>query len=96
MRTSWVPLVGLLCVALVLMSGMVQAAHFHPAGQPDHECTLCIAAHHVAVTSPLITLNLSVLMLAVTAPSRRRRGPLKAIFFRLAIRPPPADLTFSA
>jgi len=24
------------------MSGMIQAAHFHASGEPDHDCSLCL------------------------------------------------------
>ena len=44
-RLNWVSALGILCIALVMISGMAQAAHFHASGTIDHDCALCVAAH---------------------------------------------------
>jgi hypothetical protein len=89
LRFSWAPLLGAVCIALVLMSGMVQAAHFHTGGQADHDCALCVAAHHVACATPAIQPTFSSIQVASIRPARSRPAPRRAVYFRLASRPPP-------
>jgi len=89
-RLNWICALGILCIGLVLMSGMVQAAHFHASGTIDHDCALCVAAHHVAHAAPLITLDLSSLPVASLPTASRRVRPRSAVFFRLNSRPPPS------
>jgi predicted Na+-dependent transporter len=95
-RSSWPLLIVALCVALMLMIGTVQAAHFHPDGQLDHDCALCVAVHSVANTTPLISLHFSSQPVATIAPARALARPRDAVHFRLASRPPPADPALSA
>jgi hypothetical protein len=82
-------LIGIVCVALVLMSGMIQATHFHASGEPDHDCTLCMAAHHVARIAPPVTLDVRSVPVARVIVPRSLSRPRPAIFFRLSSRPPP-------
>jgi hypothetical protein len=90
-RFSWVSILGIVCIALVLMSGLIQAAHFHASGQPDHDCALCVAAHHAVRGTPAVALLVSSSAVArLIAPSSIHH-PRRAVFFRLASRPPPAD-----
>jgi len=83
-----VSVLGIVCIALVLMSGMVQAVHFHAA--PDHDCALCVAAHHVANVAAPIILNYSSLAVAPLTAGRSLSRPRPAVFFRLVSRPPPS------
>ena len=89
-RIGWASVLGILCIALVLMSGMVQAAHFHAAGTIDHDCALCVAAHSAAHVAPAITLYWVGAEVAVVAPARRLHMPRRAVFFQLISRPPPS------
>lgn len=89
-------LFGLVSIALILMSGMIQAAHFHASGQADHDCALCLAAHSVARVAPPIALQFSSRTVASLTQTRSIAMPRRAVFFRLAIRPPPVALAFSA
>jgi hypothetical protein len=84
-------LFGIVCIALVLMSGVVQAAHFHASGEPDHDCTLCMAAHHVARIAPPVAFNVSSVAIAKVIVARSFTRPQPAVFFRLSSRPPPPD-----
>jgi len=84
-------LFGIVCIVLVLMSGMVQAAHFHASGEPDHDCTLCMAAHHVARIAPPVAFNVSSVAIAKVIVARSFTRPQPAVFFRLSSRPPPPD-----
>jgi hypothetical protein len=87
---SVVSLLGVVCIALVLMSGIVQVAHSHPSGQPDHDCSLCITAHQVIQVVALVTLALSSVSVAGVAPEPILKRPGRYFFFKLASRPPPA------
>jgi hypothetical protein len=88
-RLNWVCALGILCIALVMMSGMVQAAHFHASGTIDHDCALCVAAHQAAHAAPPVTLDLSSLPVTCLPTARRLVMPRRAVFFRLNSRPPP-------
>ncbi len=90
LRLNWASALAILCIGLVLVSGMAQAAHFHADGAIDHDCALCVAAHHVAHAAPQVTLVLSSLAIAVVAAGTRLVRPRKAVFFRLISRPPPS------
>lgn len=90
LRISRALLIGSVCIALVLLSGMIQAAHFHPSGQPDHDCALCLTAHSVAKVAPLIALHFTSAPVASLVLARSIERPRPAVHFRLASRPPPA------
>jgi len=92
---SVVSLLGIVCIALVLMSGIVQVAHSHPSGQPDHDCSLCTSAHQVIQVVALVTLALSSLAVTGVAPEPILQQPCRYFFFKLASRPPPADPAFA-
>ncbi|MGA9985772.1 MAG: hypothetical protein WA891_02345 [Acidobacteriaceae bacterium] len=82
---------GIVCIALVLMSGMVQAAHFHASAQAEHDCALCVAAHHVAQAAAPISMDLISVQVNALAPVRRLHRPRRAVYFRLSSRPPPSS-----
>lgn len=88
-RMNWASVLGLVCVSLVLVSGMVQVAHFHANGQADHDCTLCMTAHQIARMAPPITLAFQCQAVAAVVVARRVFRPQPAVFFRLVSRPPP-------
>jgi len=94
--SRWFPLLGILCISLVLLSGVIQAAHFHATGQVDHDCALCVAAHHVPQAAPQISLHMnSRPVMRLLAPSCIHH-PRRAVFFRLVSRPPPHHPTLPA
>lgn len=86
---NWASVLAMVCVSLVLISGMAQAAHFHASGAPDHDCALCVAAHNVAQATPAITFDPSSLPVAPLTAGRSLRSPRRAVYFRHSIRPPP-------
>jgi len=88
-RFGWASVLGIVCIALVLMSGVVQSAHFHASGEPDHDCTLCMAAHHVARIAVPVTFSIHSLPIARVIVPRCLARPRPAVFFRLSSRPPP-------
>lgn len=91
-RRSWLALLGVLCVALVFAAGIVQVTHSHPTGQPDHDCSLCISAHHVIQVATSVRLNVTSLPIATIAAETRPSAPPRRFFVQLASRPPPVDL----
>jgi hypothetical protein len=94
-RLNWARVLGVFCIALVLMSGLVQAAHMHADGQ-DHDCALCVAAHHVSCAAPAVTLDCASVPVIALIAAQSVRVPPRAVFFRLASRPPPQGSAFSA
>jgi len=88
-RLGWASVLGILCISLVLLSGMVQAAHFHASGTIDHDCALCVTAHHVAQAAPAVNLNFSSMPVAPLTARRSQPRPRRAVYFRLVNRPPP-------
>jgi hypothetical protein len=94
-RFSPLALVGVICIALVLMMGIVQVAHSHPSRQADHDCALCVSVHQVVQIVALVTLIFSVLRVVAVPPEPTRRLPAPAFFYKLACRPPPAAPAFA-
>jgi hypothetical protein len=94
-RSSWVRVLGIICVSLVLMSGIAQVAHNHASGQPDHDCALCVTAHHVIQIVAQVSLNLSSRPVAAIAAEPTRDLPRRYFFLKLKSRPPPASPVFS-
>jgi hypothetical protein len=81
---------GFLCIALVIVAGLVQVAHCHVAGTVSHpECALCVTAH--ATASPFAPVTLPT----VPKPAARIEielalaGPLNLLSSCFRIRPPP-------
>jgi hypothetical protein len=98
-RLNWqfspLAFVGMICIALVLMTGMVQVAHSHASGQPDHDCALCVSAHHVIQIVAVVTLLISSVPVVRLASEPARDLPASNFFFKLASRPPPAAPAFA-
>lgn len=88
---SWTALLGIVCVALVLMIGIVHAAHSHPSGHPDPDCSLCVTAHQAVQVAALITLDVSSHPIEQVSPEPVLELPRRSFFFRLDCRPPPAE-----
>jgi hypothetical protein len=83
------------CIALVLMMGIVQVAHSHASGQPDHDCSLCTSAHQVVQVVALVTLLVSSAATVRVFFEPARHLPAPAFFFKLWSRPPPAAPAFA-
>jgi hypothetical protein len=90
-RSSWIALIGMVCVALVLMVGIVQVVHSHPSGHPDPDCALCVTAHQAIQVVALITLDISSQPVEHVSPEPDIQLPSRSFFFRLDCRPPPAE-----
>lgn len=91
-KGSWKLVLALLCIALVVACGTIQAIHVHADGDLSHaDCPLCATAHiAVQVVEPPVTLHFAPVISRVEAylpaiPSRTLS------IFALFTRPPPAD-----
>ncbi|MGA8909473.1 MAG: hypothetical protein WB524_17805 [Acidobacteriaceae bacterium] len=86
---SWVSILGMVCVALVLLTGVLQVTHTHPNGQPDHDCSLCVSAHHVAQIVVVVTLVTASHAVTHFVAERFAPLPRQRFVLKLANRPPP-------
>jgi len=90
-QTPWRVLLGLLCLALVVLGSTIQVAHTHAGGDLSHaDCSLCLTAHVVAqvVSNPVpIPAALVVASVEESLPESR---PATLSVFALFTRPPPA------
>jgi len=84
-----------MCIALVLLTGIVQVAHSHTSGQPDHDCALCISAHQVIQIVVLVTLLVSSVQVVRFVSEPTLDLPAPEFFFKLSCRPPPAAPAFA-
>jgi hypothetical protein len=94
-RSSWAALLGMVCVALVVMVGIVQVVHSHPSGHPDPDCALCLTAHQAVQVVALVTLDVSSRPVEDVSPEPDLLPPARTFFFRLDCRPPPAETAFA-
>ena len=96
MQPRWKLLVGLLCVALVVLSGTISATHTHGRDISLHDdCGLCVAAHatvQLASQPPLPTLARVFTRIETARPIRR---PALKLAFDLFTRPPPVPASLA-
>ncbi|MGB9144504.1 MAG: hypothetical protein WCC14_01665 [Acidobacteriaceae bacterium] len=89
-------LLGIVCIALVLFTGIVQVTHHHADGRLDPDCALCMTAHTVAQVVVVVVVQITsqpvehYVAEAVPAP---KLCPQFA--FKLAKRPPPVPPVFA-
>ncbi|MGH9586691.1 MAG: hypothetical protein ACRD3F_07035 [Acidobacteriaceae bacterium] len=94
-RSTWLALVGIICVALILTVGVVQVVHSHPSGHIDPDCALCVTAHQAVQVVALITLDISSQPIEHVAPEPVVQLPRRTFFYRLDCRPPPAESIYA-
>lgn len=93
---SWVAVLGIVCIALVLLTGILRVTHSHPNGRIDPDCSLCMTAHTVAQIVVVVTVQITsrpverYIAETYSAPLPRRR-----FIFKRANRPPPATSAFA-
>ncbi|MGB9030789.1 MAG: hypothetical protein WCC27_11770 [Acidobacteriaceae bacterium] len=92
---SWVSILGILCIALVLTTGILSVTHSHPSGQIDHDCALCFTAHQAIQVAVIVTAFVTARSTA--RPIRERFDPLprQRFVLKLANRPPPVPAAFA-
>ncbi|HKR26215.1 MAG TPA: hypothetical protein VJS11_02130 [Acidobacteriaceae bacterium] len=89
LRISRALLLGCICIALVMLSGMIHAAHFHSLAGPDHDCALCLAVHTVVQAAPALALHITCQAMGRATPVQAVAVPRSAVYFRLTGRAPP-------
>jgi hypothetical protein len=90
MPSPWRVFLGILCIALVLLGGIVSLTHTHPVADPSHtDCSLCVTSHSVGHTtaSPVLLSHVQLLTTTVAALPLPRARTLSR--FALFTRPPP-------
>lgn len=93
--SSWISLIGIACIALVLMIGIIQVAHSHPSGHPDPDCSLCVTAHQAVQVVALVTLDVSSQPIEHVWPEPALQSPHRGFFYCPDCRPPPAETAFA-
>ncbi|MBT9330597.1 DUF2607 family protein [Paracidobacterium acidisoli] len=89
---SWAGWLGIFCILLVLMTGVIQVTHYHASGtsgQVDHDCSLCVTAHNVVQAVTLITLAVTSQPVAPLVSEASQPIPRQRLILKLANRPPP-------
>ena len=91
-RSPWTILLGVLCIALIMVGGVITATHNHSHGEATHQdCGLCVTAHmavQVAVTVTQVCVAQVFTRVEASNPvASHQFTPQFALFSR----PPPAD-----
>jgi hypothetical protein len=84
-----------LCIALVLATGILQVTHTHANGQIDHDCSLCFTAHQAVQIAVVVTVILASQPVVRCAPERFTPPPRQRFVLKLANRPPPVPPVFA-
>src|SRR5271154_493663 len=92
-QSPWRLLLGVLCISLVLLGGVLSGAHTHAQGDISHaDCALCVVAHtavQVAPPPPLVVVVQVFTKVEAFHPIARLQFIPQ---FSLYSRPPPAAL----
>jgi hypothetical protein len=87
---------GVLCISLLMLGGVVSATHSHVAADMSHQdCGLCVSAHMAIQVAASVT---QVFVSAVFTRVEAANPVVQRYFipqFALFSRPPPADLNLS-
>jgi hypothetical protein len=96
MRSRWQLLVGVLCIALIMVGGVVSATHSHSDGEVTHQdCGLCVTAHMAIQVAVSVTQVCVAQVFTRVEASNPVASFQFAPQFALFSRPPPADLNRS-
>jgi hypothetical protein len=87
-RQSFLPVVAVLCVALLAFLAVAQVAHVHSSGADADHCQLCIAMHTAVPVAAAVTAIVLV-QLGASAPAAEPILIARQRYSRLFIRPPP-------
>jgi hypothetical protein len=91
-RHSLWAVLGFLCCALIVFSGVVQVGHTHADGQAvQSDCALCHTAHVVVQPSIPQSLPRTVRIVATISTALEAIRPKPFSVFSLFTRPPPAQ-----
>jgi hypothetical protein len=92
---SWVSILGVLCIALVLTTGIVSVSHTHGNGQLNHDCALCFTAHQVVQIAVIVTILLASRPIARFSCEKFAPVPRQRFVLKLVNRPPPVPAVFA-
>ena len=89
-------LFGVLCIALVFISGTIQVAHSHSFENLAHpDCAVCVVAHAGISPAALVTLPAPQYYIRAIEIEPSAGVPRSFFTLTLHIRPPPVDLAVS-
>jgi hypothetical protein len=94
-RLSWISILGIVCIALVLLTGILQVSHPQSSGHIDRDCSLCMTAHHVVQGVVVVTLELTSQPVVRFVADRFTPLPRQRFVLKLANRPPPVASVFA-
>jgi hypothetical protein len=95
-RSPWRVLLGVLCIALIMVGGIISATHSHSRGEASHQdCGLCVTAHMAVQVAVTVTQVCVAQVFTRVEASSPIASPQFTPQFALFSRPPPADLNRS-
>jgi hypothetical protein len=81
---------ALVCVILVIFTGVVQVAHSHGSDTLSHpDCALCASAHNTVSPSAPVTLPAALTRIARIELAAPAVAPRSLFTYSFRIRPPP-------
>lgn len=89
---TWTSILGVVCIALVLFTGVVHVVHSHPNGQVDQDCALCVTAHQAVQVVAVVAVILSSQPVVHRVVERVAPAPRQRFVLKLANRPPPVPV----
>lgn len=95
-RRSWAAWLGIVCIALVLLTGILRVSHSHPDGRIDPDCSLCMTAHTVAQVVVVVAIQVTsqpVVRYVIETYSAPLPG--QPFVLKRANRPPPPTPAFA-
>jgi quinol-cytochrome oxidoreductase complex cytochrome b subunit len=96
MRSPWRVLLGVLCIALIMVGGVVAATHTHSQREiPHQDCGLCVTAHMAVQVAVTVTQVCVAQVFTRVEASRPVASHDFTPQFALFSRPPPAGLNRS-
>lgn len=92
-NASWRILLGICCIALIILGGTIHVAHFHaPGSAPDPGCALCATAHVAISPAAPIVVPVRVQLVAAILADLQPAHPRHFVVLSLTIRPPPSQV----
>ena len=93
MRSPWRVLLGILCIALIMVGGIVAVTHTHSQREINHQdCGLCVTAHMAVQVAVTVTQVCVAQVFTRVEASRPVASHDFTPQFALFSRPPPAGL----
>ena len=91
-NSPWRLLLGVLCIALVLLIGTLSVTHSHPDGAVHMDCGLCTTAHlTVQAGKAFMQVAVALVFVRLALVSVSSHIPAAVSDFALFTRSPPVD-----